>query len=308
MAAVILLLAAAVSTADATLLAERLAGNGYGAPPVVTAGALPPNWTPPVPLPDEPLIGSVERVSERSVELLYAPKNGGAAFSGYEVLLLRDGYAPGRSEAPGFTRGGFVRQNLTSENELLCRGAQGVTLRLLPGDDLRLNVLDARTPAMLNPCSPSSHSPQMMLSGFGAVPVLRVPDGVTVTPDTIGGASAGFGASGVSTNVTYGARFDGNTSVAQLFGAFVAQMKHAGWIQDAAAHSQTGAFGGFHREIDGQQWRSQILVYAADPPQTFRGLLVASGVPLTKPLPASGPQLPRIPADAPHCRLRRRPL
>jgi hypothetical protein len=291
-----LLLAASLSTADATLFAERLAQIGYGPPPVVTMGALPPDWTPPVPLPQSaPLLGSVFHVNNKSVELLYAPNDAAAAFSAYQASLQRSGFAPAHSVASVFASGGFVEQNPQRQNALLCRGPQGVTLRLLPGNDLRVNISSANMPAMFNPCTSARLSPEAMLGGLAVLPSLRAPDGVTVTPDAGGITTAGFGPSGASANITYGATFDGNTSVAQLFDTFITQLKSDGWRQDGTGQSQNGAFGAFSRDLNGQQWKAHLLVYPGDKPRLFRGLLTGSGEPLEKPQPPPPPHMPRIP-------------
>jgi hypothetical protein len=56
-----------------------------------------------------------------------------------------------------------MQQNPQQENALLCRGTQGVTLRLLPGNDLRVAIPASNSPAMFNPCTASPPSPEEML-------------------------------------------------------------------------------------------------------------------------------------------------
>jgi hypothetical protein len=292
-----MLLAASLSTADTTVFVQRIAEAGYGSPPVVTMGALPPNWTAPVPLPQSaPLLGSVLRENQKSVELLYAPDDGSAVFSAYETALEQSGFAPLNSDVPGFATGGFVQQNPVRRDAMLCRGTQGVTVRLLPGNDLRVDIPSADAPGSFNSCNSSQLPAYGMQAISGILPSLRGPKGVVVTPNTMGGSSWGFGPSGSSANVTYGASFEGNTGVAELLNTFTTQLTNDGWSQNGSAQSETGAFAAFSRDFNGQHWKADLLVYPSEKPRLFQGLLVASGEPLVKPQPPLAPSAPRIPA------------
>lgn len=76
MFALALVLAASLSNGASDVFLQRLTDNGFPPQqkPIITAGALPPNWTPPVPLPQNvPIIGSVIK-PKFSPEIYYQPK------------------------------------------------------------------------------------------------------------------------------------------------------------------------------------------------------------------------------------------
>jgi hypothetical protein len=288
-----LFFAVAVSAPPGASFLERVADNGYGKAPIVTSASLPPAWTSPVPLPSDPVLGSIRHDSPASVEIFYAPADPAAFFAAYRTQLLNAGFAV-KEPASGFANGGFISESATPQLTIFCRGAQGLSIRIpsARSNDARVSVFDASQGAF-NTCTGTERS---RFIAANPLPVLTAPTGVSVSPDGSMGASAGFGPEGASANVAFGAVLKGKTGINALLRGFSAQFKRAGWRTTSSATAQSGGIADFERDFNGQKWSALLAVYTDTAPGTFHARLTASGEPLTAAQPLPPPSLPRIPA------------
>jgi hypothetical protein len=283
----LLLAAATVAPDPVQTFTERLAG-----PPSthVTMGALPSGWTSPVPLPAAiPLLGSVAR--GWSTEIYYQPADSAPSYTAYSAQLQHDGFTIKPSSLA--LGGGIVQESSTPQYTLFCRGDQAVTVTIPAGttDDVRVSVTVPASPNGFSPCKASTEGVPRIAS---PLPLFVAPPGVAVLPEWGGGTSYGYGPSGASARTSFGTLLRGNTSVAQLLAAFSSQLVQARWRVRASSSTQAGVANAV-RDFGGSTWSTTLVVYPDVKAGTFHALVVASGAPLTQPLPE--PRLPSIPQD-----------
>jgi hypothetical protein len=257
----------------------------------VTIGALPSSWTSPVPLPSAiPVLGSIERVS--SIDIFYQPPDSAPSYAAYSAQLQHDGFTLMPQSGLG-SGSGFAQESSVPSYTLFCRGEQAVTVTVPPDttDDLRVSVSSAAQPGGFGPCKRPTE-------GFSPtanpLPLFVVPSGVAILPDSWGGGTSfAYGPSGASSRTSFGASLRGNTSVARLLAAFGSQLTQAGWRVGTSSSGQAGVAYAV-RDFGGSTWNATLVVYADDAkPHTFHAVTVASGAPMTKPMPE--PRLPSIP-------------
>lgn len=254
--------AAAVSATPADTFMQRLANAAVGQKNTVTAGALPPGWTPPAPLPQSlTLLGSVFSPHYQT-QIYYETSDAFAALQAYVAQLRAAGYAPklGVAGQAGFSSGQLM-ENLT----VMCRGNEGVSI-LAPGkDDLRVSF--AAQPA-IGACAkqpPRFTSP---------VPDLYPPAGTTVV--AMGGAGMSFGQFNGSTTYS-SATYRTPLSAKQLLAAFASQMEGAHWTAQPAFSAPQGAAQSFRYDAGAQHWQATVLLFAGRDPHTYEARLDASG-------------------------------
>ncbi len=206
---------------------SRLVPQVAGASASATIGSLPPGWSAPAPMPaGTPILGSV-RSAGGAVDVYYQPADVAAAYREYEHELGAAGFIAEPLSGP-FANGGFVQSTAVPILSLFCHGAQPVRVLVPPNsrDDLRVSVESATGP--FNACAgvPERDS----LAQASRLPQIRVPAGVTVSPEQGGGTSMSVSAEGASAHTEAAALLSGNTGVQQLMASFGAQMRQAGWI------------------------------------------------------------------------------
>jgi hypothetical protein len=273
--------AAAVSNGIVDVFFQRISDNGFPPQPTptITVGALPPNWTPPVPLPQNiTIVGSVLK-PKFSTEIYYEPSDASGVAKAYVEQLRAAGFTPHQA-FPG--QRGFVFGELRPTLMTLCRGTEGVSISTPAADDLRVIIL---APNGRNVCGPSP----MRIST--PVPQLVLPAGVTIVSG--GGGSAIYSSSGESSTFSE-AVLQTALSLKRVLAAFDAQMLDARWKPQRAFVTAQSAAQSFTYNDGPLQWKATILVFPGEKPHMYDARFAASGTPEApmQPRPVIAPQRP----------------
>lgn len=278
-----LLFAAATAATPADTFMQRLVNAGYGQHKTVTAGALPPGWKSPVPLPQAvPVLGTVQ-TPNFSTDIYYEPADASAAAKAYMTQLKSAGYAQ-RFGAPG--RGGFTFAfaNAGGELTVMCRAGAGISFRVVSSDDLRVNI-------------PATNAPGVCTNVSGVtspVPDLVAPPNTTIEG---GGSSVGWALGvnqpGGTTSMRGSAKIRTTLPLNRLMAAFAAQMERAHWKAGPAFVSPQGASQSFATDAAGSKWSATLMLVRDAISHTYDATLEATGAgALETPQPQVAPARP----------------
>jgi len=236
-------------------LAIRLAGSDGAR---IYVGALPKDWTTPVPLPaGATIVGSVRRGA--NLRIYYdLPDSGKAVITAYTSRLVAAGWTS-NSTLEAF-HGGFSAN--AEVPVVLCgpAGQPGVTISS-PERNGSFEVSIAPHEAL---CA-STNGPLAFLGQMrGPLPTLVAPDGVAMTSSPL---PYRFGASG--------AKLVSKDSIATLIQAFTAQMTAANWHQlDSTVGAHAGSASFSITDERGVPWEAILTIYAApDRSDTYYSLV-----------------------------------
>jgi hypothetical protein len=285
-----LLLAAAASNAVADTFLQRLSDNGFTpqSPPAVTVGALPPNWTPPVPLPrGVTVLGSVVK-PKFSTEIYYEPADAAQTAQAYAAQLQAAGFA---EHSPFFGPRGFVFGEMRHRLTILCRNRQSVSIVQNARDDLRVSISDPAAPGACAAPAPRVSTP---------VPQLVVPAGVTLLSG--GGGEAQWSSAGDTTSYA-SATLQTPLSPKHVLAAFAAQMRAARWMPERAVVTPDTAVQSFTYRSGEVHWKASVVLVPDEKPKTYDVRFAASGsaqvAPSQTPIPPARPAMRLRSSDEP---------
>lgn len=260
---------AATPDQSALMFAARAADGGLPSFVKATVGALPAGWTPPVPLPRSvPILGSLQRTSRGSTEVLYEPSDAGNAYAAYVSALQETGYVVIKARPGPFAKFGSA----STVFQLYCRGLQGIDVSAqADGDDLRVDVLSARA-GPLNGCT------RRQSNSFAAIPVPRLvaPPATIVSVEGSSATSDGYTLAGAMTDTSTGALVSGNVTAPQLLQLYESQLTNAGWHVTASSHSADAGFASLTYAGGAGTWNAVLALYPAGK-RAIHVRLLASG-------------------------------
>lgn len=247
--------AQAQSDTTARLLQALAASQGQSAS--VTVGALPAGGVSGVPLPAEPVLGSIVSGPEtafaslgpaETTEVFYSVPDAKTAAAAYDGALERAGWKRRRP----LQLGGFAASAFAQLDEYCGKGERYVTVRALKGDSgvFLVTIVRQEPAAMFDPCAAGSPLLRIETQMRSPLPELRAPQGIDMaTPFP---PANPFGSSSAYLHTT--------RPLGEMLAAFSGQLVKAGWIAgrdvvgaDVAAETLT--YG-----KPGQRWRAVLTV------------------------------------------------
>lgn len=253
------------------LFMQRLAG--YGGQSDVTVGSLPQGWTPPVPLPDAPILGTVRAGTQQTMTLYFNPANAQTAAEAYINQLRAAGFTTATS-FPRLQTGGFVASTQPVRNSYFCRGTQLVSVVVPPDAATDLRVMIQPPSGAFGMCGqhPEMLSASAIAKYTSPLPQFSAPPGTEMA-----GAGTSFGAAGAASSLASTATITGNVTPTALLNSFASQLQHAGWqITDKAAGRDT-AIMSFQISKPSTPWHGTLSLARVATSNTFGARVDVSG-------------------------------